>query len=91
MGIYLSVSPVVKRIDIGVEGQGFDSRTGDIGRSVTEGSPPLRRFLEVLLSKRSAAEMGPATRSTLWRNITSTFDFVFESCSYVSPSFLNRT
>ena len=38
---------------------------------ITNGSPPLPRFLGAALLRRYAAEMGPATRNTLPRNAAS--------------------
>ena len=37
----------------------FDSRAGQIGHSVANGSPPLRRFFGAVLFRRQAAEMEP--------------------------------
>ena len=52
----------------GAEGLGFDSRTGQIGHKVVNGSPPLRYFFGAVLPWRYAAETGPATRYTLRRD-----------------------
>ena len=51
--------------------QRFDSRTGQIGLSVVNGSLPLRRFFEAVLPRCQVAEIGPATRYTLRRNTAS--------------------
>ena len=48
-------------LSLHTEGLGFDSRASQIG-IVANGSPPLQRFIGVVLPKRLAAEMGPATR-----------------------------
>ena len=47
-----AASSVVKHIDIGAVGLGFDSRAGQIGHSVASGSPLLRHFLGVVLPRR---------------------------------------
>ena len=49
----------------------FDSLSGQIGLSVTNGSPPLRRFLGFVLPMHLVTEMDPATRYTLRRNSAS--------------------
>ena len=47
-----SVGSFVKRtLSVG-GGLGFDSRAGQIGHSVSNGSPPMRRFFEAVLSRR---------------------------------------
>ena len=38
--------------DIAVRATGFDSSPGEIGHNVANGSPPLQRFLEVVLPRR---------------------------------------
>ena len=38
-------------------GLGFDSRAGQIGHSVANGSPPLRRFFGAVLPRRYAEEI----------------------------------
>ena len=43
---------MVKDIAIGVEGLGFHSSVGHIGRSVASDSPPLRRFIGAVLARR---------------------------------------
>ena len=40
---------VVKDIAIGAKGHGFDFQAGKIGRSVTNGLPPVRRFFGAVL------------------------------------------
>ena len=45
----------------------FDSRTGQIGHTVANDSPPLRGFSK-LLPKRLAAEMGLAARNSFQRS-----------------------
>ena len=47
-----SVSKVAKYIAIGAGGLGFGSHVDQVRRSVANGSPPLRRFFGVVLSKR---------------------------------------
>ena len=42
------VSSVVNYIAIGAGGLGFDSRADQIGRSIANGSPPLRRFFGIV-------------------------------------------
>ena len=54
-------------IAIGSGGLGFYSRAGQIGHSVANGSPPLRRFFGAALPSSGAA-MNSATCYTLWRN-----------------------
>ena len=51
-------------IAIGAGGAAFVFRAGQIGHSVANGSPPLRRFFEVVLPRRHAAELGLTTRYT---------------------------
>ena len=46
------VDLVVKDIDVGVIGLGFDSRTGQIGHKVANDSPPLQSFFGAVLSRR---------------------------------------
>ena len=46
------VCSVYKHIAIDVGGLGFDYRVGQIGHSVANGSPPLRRFFGAVLLKR---------------------------------------
>ena len=53
---------------MGQEGQGLGFRAGQIGQSVTNGSPRLRCFFRAVLPWCYAAEMDPATRFTLRRN-----------------------
>ena len=60
-----------KDIAIGARGLGFDSCFGQIMRGVAHGSPPLRRFLGVVLPWGKTAKVGSATRYTLRRNTTS--------------------
>ena len=55
---------VVRDIAIGAVSLEFDSRAEQIGHSVANSSPPLRHFFETVLSRRSSAEMGSATRYT---------------------------
>ena len=62
---------MLKGMAIGAGGLGLYSRAGQIGHSVANGSPPLRCFFGALMSRQSAAEMGPATRYTFGRDITS--------------------
>ena len=62
------VSLVVKHTTIGARVLGFDSQAGQIEHSVANDSPPLQKFFGTVLARRSAAEMGPATRHTLRRN-----------------------
>ena len=49
----------------------FESLVGQIGCSDASGSPPLRHFFGAVMPMREATEMGPASRSTLLRNIAS--------------------
>ena len=58
-------------IAIGAGGLNFDSGAGEIEGSVTNDSPPLRRFFKVVLSWRLAAEMRLATRHILRCNAAS--------------------
>ena len=46
-----SCSVVIKDIAIDAEGLGFNSQAGQIGHSVANGSPPLRRFFGAALPK----------------------------------------
>ena len=46
------VSSVFKRIDIGAGGLGLDSKAGEIGHGVVNGSPPSRRFFGAVVSRR---------------------------------------
>ena len=62
-----SVDVMVK--DIGAEGLGFDSRAGQIGPSLANGSLPLRRFFGAALPRRQVAEMDTKTSRMLRRNI----------------------
>ena len=55
----------------GARGLWFDSRAGQIGNSVANGSPPLRCYFEIASPQRYAAEMDPATRYTLRCNTAS--------------------
>ena len=48
-------------------GLGFDSRAGQIECSGINGLPPLQRFFKTVLHRRYAAELGPASCYTLWR------------------------
>ena len=59
------VGGVVDDTDKGSKGRGFDSRARPNGRSVANGSPPLRRFFEAIFQALSR-EDGP--RCTLRRN-----------------------
>ena len=59
-------------IGIGAGGPEFESQAGQIGRSVNNGLPPLRRFFASAWLWCKAAEMGNATRYTLGRNTAST-------------------
>ena len=47
-----SISSVVKHIAIDSGGLGFGSRAGQIGHSIANGSPLLRRFFGAVLPKR---------------------------------------
>ena len=69
-GLYFHrpVSSVDK--SIGAGGLGFDPR-GEIGHSVANGSPPLRRSFGAVLARRYAVHMDPASRYTLRRNAAS--------------------
>ena len=51
------VSSVVKRVDSGAGGLGFDYRAAQIEHRVVNVSPPLRHFFETVLLERYAAEM----------------------------------
>ena len=62
---------VVKHIANSAAGRKFDSRAGQIEHSVANGSPPLRRFIEAVLSRRYAAETNPTTSNTLQCNTAS--------------------
>ena len=62
---------VVKDIAIGTRGLGFDSRAIQIGHSVANGSPLMRRLFGAVLPRRLAAEIGLVTRYTLRRNTAS--------------------
>ena len=64
------VHSVLRDIATGAGGLGFDSRNGQIGQSVANGSQPVRCFFESLL-RRQAAEIGPTSRYVLWRNTAS--------------------
>ena len=50
---------------------GFDFRVGQVGHSVANNLPPLRRFFRAVLPRRLAAEMGHGTRCTLGRDSAS--------------------
>ena len=43
---------------------GFESRAGQMGRSVANSSPPMRRFFGAVLPGRLAAGMDPAAHCT---------------------------
>ena len=58
--------------------RGFDTRAGQIERSVANGSPPLRRFCVVQALSRGD---GSATRYTLPRNIASVMDDLIPTCA----------
>ena len=58
---------LVKDVAVSSGGLGFDSLAGQIGYSVANRSPPLRRFLGAVLSRCQAAEITFATRYTLRR------------------------
>ena len=68
------VGVVVEDTAIGVGGLRFGSWAGQIGRSVANARPPLRRFFGVGLSNVQALSSGdgPAIRCTLRRNTAST-------------------
>ena len=53
---------------VGAESLEFDSRAGQIGHSVANCSPSLRRFFEAKLPRRDAAEIGSATLYLLRRD-----------------------
>ena len=74
---------VVKHIAIGAEDLGFDSRDVQVGRTVTNGSPPLRCFFGAVLPRCQAVGMGPATRYTLRRNTAS----IMMMCFFDSKNF----
>ena len=60
----------IKGIAIGTEGLGCDFLAGQIGLIVASGSPSVRRFFGgAVLPRGNIAEIGPATRYTLRRNI----------------------
>ena len=72
-------------------GLGFNSRAGHIELSVTNGSPPLRRFFGAVLPRRCAAEMDPATRYMLRYNTASImriFLHVIELLCYLNLGYL---
>ena len=50
----------VKDVAIGAGGRGFDSRAGQIGHCVTNGSPPLQRFCV-------AQELSRGDELAIWR------------------------
>ena len=62
---------MVRNIVIGAGGLGFDSRAGHIERSVASDSPRLRCYFGVVLPRRYAAEMDPATPYLFRRNTAS--------------------
>ena len=62
-------------IDTG--GLGFDSRAGQMGRSVVNGLSQSRRFFGALLSRRYTAEMGFTTRCVLRRSTAGVIKFDF--------------
>ena len=63
------IGSVVKNFAIGAGSEGFDALVCQIGRShVRQGLATDAAFLETMLPRRLEAEMGPATRYTLWRN-----------------------
>ena len=63
---------VGKNIAMEARSQGFTSRAGHIECSVTNGSPPLRRFFGAGLPRCSSRGDDPATRNTLRRNTANT-------------------
>ena len=65
---YRPISATVKDIALCAQGSGFVCRSGRIGRSVANASPPLRRFFGAVLFRRLAAAMDPVTYYTLRRN-----------------------
>ena len=56
------VSVLINGIAIDAGGRGFDSATTQIGRRVTNCSPPLRCFFGAVLPRRCVAEIGPVKR-----------------------------
>ena len=50
---------MVQDIAMGEGDLGFDFRAGQIGHSVANGLPPLRRFVGAVLLRRQAAKIGP--------------------------------
>ena len=68
---YSLVGTMVKDIASGAGDHGFDSRVGQIGHSVANDSPLLRRFFGAAFPRRQAAEMSPVKSYTLRRNIAS--------------------
>ena len=69
---------VVKDIAVGAGGLEFDYRPGQIRHSVANNVTPPQRYFGAMLLRRSTAETGPATRSTLRRNTAS----VMEICKF---------
>ena len=59
------VSAVAKHIAIGEEGMGFNFHARQIGHSVVNSSPPMRRFFGAASSRRQVMEIDLATRYTL--------------------------
>ena len=52
-------------VAIGAGGLGFDSLAGQIGHSVADASPSLRRFFGTEFRRRKAVEMGSVARYKL--------------------------
>ena len=72
---------MVQDLVIGARDLGFDSRASQIGHSVANGSPPLRRFCVALALSR---EMIPGTRYSLRRNTASIMTIRFFLEIYVT-------
>ena len=71
------VGVMVNDVAVSAGGCVFDSKSGQIGYKVTNGSPPQRRFFGAVLTSGSAAYIGFATHYTLWRYSASNESLIF--------------
>ena len=71
---------------------GFNSQAGQIGHTITNGSPPLRRFFGAALPRRQAAGTGPAFRyrALVLQRVLNAYQFSIFFCQATQCSRLGR-